>query len=1010
MRQLRLGTLPLLWIIGLVFSVHVSAQTESGTAPATEGAATAPGSGLEEVTVSSSRIDIAGYQAPTPVSVIGLQQLQTDARTDLSDVIDKLPQFGPGIGPSIMQDNITNGSEGLDLVNLRNLGTSRTLVLFDGQRVVQAYFTGGVDLSEVPQALVERVDVVTGGASAAWGSDAVAGVINLVINKNFNGVRVDVEDSDNWKNQHPQRKVDLTLGTGFDDNRGHIEFGGTYLSEPKPFFSDETEGFAEQRLMPDPICPTGYLTNTCAGGPIYVHASGVSDYNATPGGIITGTYNAAGKLTNTQATGGTLINTYFEGPNATPLIFNKGITEAGAWSWGGTQNFTNSDLDEDAIPLTKYNGLLLASFQITDKVKASLQYDYSWDQVENNSYSDDHYANLKIYSGNPFIPASVQATMNANGISALQMGTENTNPITGVNNDLNSEIDTVGIPVVVADREFNRFVASFDGSFGQNWIWNTYFDHGESYNHIFTLNIVDEAAFANAINAVTVGNYTQVYTAAAYPNPLGLPVGSTTCLSNLLPVGAKGETSNCAPLNIFGSGPGIASQAAINYIQADSRAGLDTHEQTNTENAAEASLHGQLPFGLPAGQVAAALGFDYRREESVDVSTYQAAVLKEFQFGDFPYFWGSYSTKEGFAEVNAPILKDQVLKSLSFDAAYRGTDYSTSGFVQTYKFGVVSDLTNMLRLRASYSYDIRAPQLNQLFNQGTPVGETENDFRNGVSVNIFNIAEGNPKLKPEDSETRTMGLVFTPVTGLSASIDWWYIRMKGLIASPSLGLILSQCAAGNSVYCQFVQFNGPIGPKGLPELSAVLSIPGNLNWLTESGIDFSLDYRIAVGPGAFGFNIQGTDVWEGRENNLGTLSDCFGSVGVNAQPCGLSGVPKFHANMNETYTQGPWLYAVAERWWGEWVLNSTWQDGVNIDDNEIPAYIYFDLRGSYQINGHFQVYAAIDNALDKKPPLVFTGTGTTSGGNGTSTYETPFDNALYDTFGRVWRVGVRAKF
>jgi len=201
---------------------------------------------VEAVTVTGSRISIQGYEAPTPVTVIGAEQLERDAHMNIMDSIIQLPAVGLSETPnnSRLSADLSQGDASLSVVNLRNLGIARTLVLFDGQRVVSSnIFGGGVDLSTIPAALVKRVDVVTGGASAAYGSDAVAGVVNLILDKNFSGLKADFEGGDSTTVRHRQIKAELTVGTDILGGRGHLILSGDHTWSNDPVFNNQADWY-----------------------------------------------------------------------------------------------------------------------------------------------------------------------------------------------------------------------------------------------------------------------------------------------------------------------------------------------------------------------------------------------------------------------------------------------------------------------------------------------------------------------------------------------------------------------------------------------------------------------------------------------------------------------------------------------------------------------------------------------------------------------------------------------
>ena len=244
----------------------------------------APANSVETVVVSGSRISVAGYTAPTPVTVVDAAQLQRDAQPDIADAIRLLPAFGTSSGPnnSSSANFIVSSTPGIDVVNLRQLGVLRTLVLFDGQRVVASSVSGGVDLSTMPSVLVQRIDVVTGGASAAWGSDAVAGVVNVVLNKNFDGFSANLEGSDSTYDDHRQFKAEAAYGFDFLGDRGHNIVAASYLTSPDTFFINQRDWFKNTRLVNNPAYVAGN------GQPKLITVNNVGQSQATQGGLITG--------------------------------------------------------------------------------------------------------------------------------------------------------------------------------------------------------------------------------------------------------------------------------------------------------------------------------------------------------------------------------------------------------------------------------------------------------------------------------------------------------------------------------------------------------------------------------------------------------------------------------------------------------------------------------------------------------------------------------------------------
>jgi outer membrane receptor protein involved in Fe transport len=776
-----------------------SAALAQPAAPAAASQAPSIGTTLQEVTVSASAITLSGYDQPTPVTSLGIQQIQSAAQPDLSDAIRALPAFGGSSSPenSTFGDYISRGQAGYNQLNLRGLGAVRTLVLIDGQRLVEGTIYGGEDVGEIPSSLVQRVDVVTGGASAIWGSDAVAGVVNYVLNHNFNGIEVNLEDSNNDQNAHEQYRLELTAGTGFDDGRGHIEASVAEWRVPRVYFTYQSEGYAGNWLVNNPKCDLGSGTPDpltgliCPSGQAPLqHGTNVGIYAATPGGIITGCQSSTGTPVPCN-----LTNTYFVGPSATPMTFNQGNVSNQFLTNGGTLNTVMNYGGIKGAPLKNDTAFLMGSFKINDHVEATAQFNfgYTYDILTaSTGFTQPGNSNpVTIYSGNPFIPASIQNQMNAQGVGALVMGTTNTNPFTGPAPSVQAMAAGVGMEVVDTSRRMMRGVLGLDGDIGADWSWKAYYERSETRSTENVFNMVCIQCLSNAEDAVTVGSFNAHYTAANYPNPLGFVPGTITCLSNLLPRGAPGQTSNCAPLNIFGSGPGVASEEATAYINGVARAGGNYEHTDIFQDVAAASVQGKLPVGTSAGPVALAAGLTYRREQGILTNCGLPCNEMIFDASNFRDFFGVYNVKEASVELNAPLLKNQGVKDLSVDAAYRAVEYSTSGFVQTYKFGLVSQLTDPVRFRASYSVDIRAGDLQEEFQTATTNGETGIDPRTGRNVPLLGVSYGNKNILPEKAETRTAGFVFTPIQGLTTSLDWYYIRIKDVIASVGAIIIRS---------------------------------------------------------------------------------------------------------------------------------------------------------------------------------------------------------------------------
>ncbi|MES2292288.1 MAG: TonB-dependent receptor [Pseudomonadota bacterium] len=931
---------------------------------------------VEQVIVSASRISIGGYQQPTPVTMISADQLRRDGYSDIGDAIRQLPAFGASSSPSntVAANFIVSGTPGIDVLNLRNLGVLRTLVLFNGQRVVASALSGGVDLSTMPTSLVQRVDVVTGGASAAWGSDAVAGVVNVILNRRFDGLAANIEGGDTWKGDHRSWKGELSYGSDFDGERGHLIGSVTYLNSPDTLFVGQRAWYKTTKLVNNPAYALGN------GQPRFIHADNVGLSQATQGGLITASpANAAG------ANADALRGIQFVGPNGTPAPFNFGNI-SGVYSNGGSAEGSEGDVDHLAIPFRAFTFFGYGHYKLTSAISASLELNYGKSFSENNSFVANKYGTVTIQRDNAYLDPAIGTRMDALGITSFSLGTSNLNNIGTngahlTNNSLSTEAQSLGVPVSTNRRQLFRGVFNLDGSLGENWSWNAYFEHGQSRVHTVVINNVYTPNYNLAVDAVRV--------TAANAGTSGLPVGAVVCRSSL-----TDPANGCQPLDLFGIG--VASPNAIAYINGPARDGHDTQLAILTQDVVSASMQGVLPWSLGAGQISVAFGGEYRKEAG-RVTVDPLAQARLFSVGNFSGFHGQYDVEEGFVEIDVPLLKDNVVQSLEFNSAGRVTDYSTSGLVETWKLGLTSQVDDDIRLRTTWSFDIRAPDLQELYGSGYSVLGSVTDPHTGANVQIYNLSSANPNLKPEQSTTASGGVVLTPhwAEGLTLSADWYSIHINKAIATLNTTFVVSRCAASVQLYCGQLVFAGPGGA-----LSQINTQPINVNTQSVSGLDFQGDYRTAFLTGAIDLHLVANYIDQQSQTAPGSMVQYAGSVGPDAS---IRGVPKLKATLAATYIEGSWQGTVQGRLIGAVRLNTAWGP-LDVDDNNVPPVAYLDLRGSYHWTENIQLYAAIDNVLDTPPPVVAATT------NSSTPYDASVRDDIYDAIGRQYRVGVRFNF
>jgi iron complex outermembrane receptor protein len=984
-----------------------------GVFPAIAQTAGSNASGVETVEVTGTRLSIGGYEAPTPVTVIGVAQIEREAKMNLIDSIVSLPSVGVSATPDNGRNSgdLSQGDAALSVVNLRNLGIARTLVLFDGQRVVSSnIFAGGVDLSTIPTALVKRIDVVTGGASAAYGSDAVAGVVNIILDKSFSGLKGNIEFGDGTSVEHRQAKATLSFGTDFAGGKGHFILSGDHTWSEDPVWLGQTRWWDNGTIVPNPQANSGN------GLPAFIHVRNVGQGQYTQGGLIRG--NTAGGA-GSSITANSLAGTQFvNAGQAIPFNFgtvssiNPNVCYAGCTNNAHTTPAASGSMI--AVPYHNTTLFAYVSYDISNDIKASIQLNYG--AFYSHSTGGTRTSNVTISADNAFLPSSIasQYGVLSNGYNTstglggtafaptqgISLGTINTN-----NYDLNSPIsygkvcNTVGIPCLELHRALARGVFTLEGRLSDSWSWNLYAQHSEVREVQFATNDSYGPNYNLAIDAVKVTPTNQ--------GTSGLAIGSVVCRGVLL---GNPSATGCQPLNIMGNG--VASNAALTYVNPgkDPASSLHNRELVKlNQTVFSAGLQGELPWSLPAGKVVMATGAEYRLEQAGQYQALQVNLSTPWAAGNFKNYTGAYNVKEGFVEVEAPILKDNIVQDLNINAAGRVTSYSTSGMVQTWKLGATSRIDDNIKLRATWSLDIRAPLIQDLFSPGV-VGISQLQYPLGSPSYQSQVAQGgNPNLQPEKAVTLSLGAVLTPqfIPGLTVPLDWYTINIHGGIYSTDAQTIINRCLQGEQAYCSLLVFdptkNGGLKPSQVNQLST------NAAGIRTSGFDFQANYSIDLFGGSLSTELAGNYTSELTQTAVGITYDQAGCLGSPVSYA-CSALPKTRARLSTTYSQDAWSGTITVRGFGAANLTNGIQglpasisrasisatgvitqgvgNGNLLDTNTVNPVGYLDLAMSYQWSKNISLYGAVDNLTNVPPPE-----------DGSI--------AVYDPLGRVVRVGVR---
>jgi iron complex outermembrane receptor protein len=912
---------------------------------------------LETIVVTGSRLT-TGFTAPTPVTTLGQAALQQRAPSSMAEALQELPSFRNSSGPT--QQTRLIGGAGQHAANLRGLGAARTLVLVDGRRYVGSSANFTVDMAQIPSSLVERVDIVTGGASAAYGSDAVSGVVNFIMNDSLNGIRGGAHYGVSNESDGMEYVANLALGYQSQDGRFSFIIGGDYTK------TVGIESFYERDLYRAEPGQVTYGATRAAGLPAQaLLESGVQSL-FTPGGVITNTTGAAAALRGTAFT-----------LNGQPFQDNLGTVFGQARVNSGTNFGTNTQQIQMLYsPFYRRNAMARATYDVSDDLSVFAEFNYAFNTNEGGHGDTFLSTGTNIPISNPFIPAATSARMVQLGATSITLGR--------FNND-------IGPWRVFTEWNTRRGAIGARGRITDRWDFDFHIQHGRTTQDYNSTPMIDRVNLLAAQSVIT-GPSGQPICNPAYP---------------LVPEADRVNVQTpCVPFNMFGQ---QNSAAAIDYVT-----GSVTSHNVIKQTSGGLTLNGSF-FDLPAGPVALAFGGEWRKD-SIDASADPRSRVLAWQTVNQGTFKGSDTVKEAFAEIGVPLVKDVPMAlDLSLNGAIRRTDYESSGAVTTWKVGATYEPTDFLRFRITESRDIRAPTPTDLFSSPTSGGATgiANPFT-GQTGRIFTIGGGNPNLVPEVARTFTAGMVFTSqwgfTRGLRASIDVYDIEIQGVIGSIGAQDVIQRCFAastggtpnnGNAL-CRQIGFDNSIYG-----IFSVTTSDQNLNVLETAGVDFELAYNVpmdAMGlPGQLALRNLTTVV-----DKLVTTSP----TGTNNTVGSMQGVADVQGNASATYTLGRFSGTVNARYFDDIRWNNTLIGPDNpsynpalsnsINRNLFPGMVYLNLNASYDIlsegNRRLQVFGIINNALDKRPSLL----GSMAANIGGS--------QLYDTVGRYFKVGARFQY
>ncbi len=919
---------------------------------------------VEEIVVTGTRIVREGYEAPTPLSVIDTAALENRPDSNLAILIAEMPAFsGSGVGAT-QSGGLSSSTSGQSNANLRNLGINRTLVLLDGLRTVGSSASGqGVDISSFPQQLVSRVDVVTGGASAVYGSDAVAGVVNFILDKNFTGVKGDISGGMTNYGDGKNLSLKLSAGFGFADNRGHVLISGeeTYNAGSKGDGGREWNRVSQQ-IMNNPAYGTGAGQSTSVPQTLNLQHVGIT--GAMPGGIVIS---------------GPLKGLAF-GQGGVPFQVNFGnLVSASQFQGGDWQANDVRALNQQIQKEHRQNIFLRASYEVTDNISVWAQSFWTASHVE--SVVSPAYligANgPQVKIDNAFLPASVRLAMQTGGLTQIQVGSWNQDMSSQYANNLR-----------ITNQNSMGFEGNFD-AFNSNWKWTATGSYGISRPILHFYNTFTLAKYALAADAV-----------------ISPTTGAIVCRIKL-----TDPTNPCQPYNPMGTGVNDQNQAGLNYIREGSSGSWNKIEQ----GVLNAAITGE-PFSVPAGPVSLAISAEHRIE-SVHNNPDAVSRANGHNVAQLPVLDGKQSVTEGALETVVPLFKGESwVDNWDFNSAVRFTGYELAGYVTTWKLGTTFTPIPDIKFRVTRSRDIRAPNVQELFQPSAFSQGTVRDPVTGQTPSTRQFLAGNPNLVPEKANELGAGVVLAPrfLDGFTASVDYWSVNLSGAIGSVTSQDIIDQCyTGGHPEFCpQIVRVGGAAN-------GAIIQVNRqyfNLAKQEIRGLDVEATYRFQMSDlissmnGSFTLHGNGTFYLRNFQDDTITLTS--NHVGENN---GSNGPPNWRMTVSMNYQLEPVSVTLTSRMVSSGVINTDWIEcttgcpvstpaHLTINNSRMPGAMYFDMNVNYSFDigdSPSTAYFSVKNMFNKNPPPLPTSANYSNLGIG--------EAGLYDINGAVFRLGLRFK-
>lgn len=946
----------------------VSTTAISGNVIAQE--AEAQEEAVEKIAVTGSRIRRSDFVSNAPVATIGAEQFQLTATVNTESLLNTLPQVIPGLDRT--SNNPGNGTASVDL---RGLGTNRTLVLIDGRRVTPTDQTGTVDINSIPTALIEDVEVLTGGASAIYGSDAVAGVVNFILKDDFEGMQASTTYETTEEGDGTIQSVDLTIGGNFAEGRGNVALNMS--------FTDREELFQGDRSFASPA-----LFDTGSG--------------LVPGGS-SGIPQAR-------------INGNFAGFDAPGILFNQdgSISQRRV----PEDNYNYAPVNYIQLPQKRHQFTALGHYEINENVTVYARSMFTDSEVPQQLAPTPIFGfETFTLDGSPFIdPAAQQVISDAIGVQDANgniIDTDGDGIADQARGNFGRRLEEFGFRRSQNTFTSFNFTTGVRGAIGDsNWTYDAYFSTGQVENVNVQQGNVNRDRYSQALILATDANGQVILDAN----------GNPTCADP----SSNGGKTGCAPINIFGEGN--ISQAAVDFIATDVAA-TAIFDQDIFEASIAGDTEGWLE--LPGGPIGIAFGYQHIENSFDFLPSQDLAANTIAGFTGSPALSGAYKVDEYYVEARLPILEGVAMAELlEVELAWRTSDYDTVGTTGAYKIAGTWAPIEEVRFRTGFNKAVRAPNIAELFSPrsegfpsatdpcsaengaaadpavaaicaatGVPAQNINSAVIDSASAQIRTLAGGNPNLKEEEADTFTLGVVVTPTDDLNISFDYFDIEIEDAIASFGGGTanVLNTCYSTDpavnsegaaSPFCRLVNRRSD-GSIDFVEISTQ-----NVATVTLTGYDLIANYSMDFMDGTLSLDYLGTYTTD--SNTLpfsgGALIECAGKFG---NICGEP-TPEYKHRTAVKYSTDDFTVQLLWRFVGEVDDDD---DNSTYDVEKLDSENYFDLSGSYQLSDNFKVAGGIDNLFDTSPPIL--------GFNAEQANTWP---ATYDVFGRTYYVSLTATF